>query len=121
MKAPDRNCMFCHQVMEYAELWEPPDMGGFGYAGEPYYIYMCTPCHCQQDVEIATSQIKRYSFKINRYHLAFNVKYHSFQIGLDPPEEPNNTETILSLNILPTHLTPQNVTEERIHLFLLFS
>jgi hypothetical protein len=110
MKAPDRNCMYCNQLMEYAE-----DCG-------TYYIYVCkSGCKHQENVDSETGKIIYYNFRVGPYWLKFSPKHNCFFLGKDPPDDIGNTENILTFNFLPTHLTPQNTTEERIKLLLLFS
>jgi len=113
--------MYCDKHMSYAEVWTPPDMGSCGYAGTAHYIYMCESCKHQEDIDIETGEMTYSSFRVGLYWLQFNHKYNSFKLGEDPPDDIGNTDTILRLNFLPTHLTPQNTTEERIKLYLLFS
>ena len=120
MNAPDRNCMYCHQQMSYSKLWTPPDMGGMGYAGEPTNIYMCGPCKSQQDYHLHTGELTYHNFRVGLYWLQFHPKYNHFQLGKDEPDDIGNTETILWLEFLPVHLTPQNTTEERIKTLLIF-
>jgi hypothetical protein len=120
MKAPDRDCMYCNQLMSYAEIWTPPDVG-MGYAGEPYYIYMCEPCKSQQDVDIQTGQIMYYNFKVpnSEYGVCFHPKYNSCDIQ-DYSDKIHGEEVILSFDFMPD-LNPQNTTKERIKLYLVCS
>lgn len=88
------------------------------YAGDPTIIYKCVPCKSQQDYQ--QGKLHRIIFRVGQYWLHFLPKYNHFDLGRDPPNDPCNTETILVFKFLPP-LTPQNTTEERIKLLLLFS
>jgi len=108
--------------MAYAEVWTSPDMDGMGYAGKAHYIYMCESCKSQQDVDISTGKITRHSFHIGKFQLVFRPESEWYKFGIeDCSDEYHGPENILELNLLPTYLTPQNTSEERIKLFLLFS
>jgi hypothetical protein len=122
MKAPDRNCMYCHQRMSYAKVWESPDCGTNCYTGKGHYIYMCECCKSQQDIDIPTGKPIYHTFKVGKYQLSFlpQSKHWPFRIA-DCSDEDNGPDTILTLDTLSTYLTPQNTTEERVGLLLLFS
>lgn len=118
---PKRTCIFCQQPLDPWEDWHPPDVGPNGYAGEHTLIYQCVPCKSQQDFQ-ENGERRYYNFRVGLYWLRFhpNSDWRPFTIGKDPPDDIGNTETIMELNFLP-QLTPQNTTEERIKLILLFS
>jgi hypothetical protein len=109
MKAPDRKCMYCQQLMVFAE--------DHYYAGSAHYIYMCQPCQSQQNVSIQDDKVTYYNFQVGQYKVCFCPPYNSFYLQII---QPGYWDIILELNILP-NWTPQNTTEERIKLLLLFS
>jgi len=87
------------------------------------YSYECKRCHSEQDFE-STGRPLDYKFVIGRYHLLFKPRNKTFQIIVYPIDEvwlQKASQCLLNVNFCPTHLTPQNTTEERIKTLILFS
>jgi hypothetical protein len=108
-------CRFCQRRLKMVGCKN--DLNGY-----EEFIYWCQACLANQTFD-ARAKPLRWSFQVGRYELQFWPQDRQFAIFLlnerDLPILTIN-KCVLTLNFLP-YLTPQNTTEERLKLFILFS
>lgn len=117
-------CRFCQGKLltssEYynLSLLDPEEDNNLSYTS--YHEFHCVICDSTQQY-LPNGQYGIYRFCVNKkYQLSFIPAYSEFYITQITPQYGNNL-IVLKLNFLPTNLTPQNTTEERIKLLILFS
>jgi hypothetical protein len=114
MMTVEPTCRFCHRKM--IRLSDPDSQAG-------YYAFECKLCDSIQFFG-ENARAVSYSFNVNKkYTLDFMPLLQLFQITNCRHNDPNRgaAEIYLTLNYIPTNITPQNITEEKIKLWILFS
>lgn len=108
-------CRFCYRPLIYAQTSASP-------GSTLLYQYKCLACNSTQHFWENGSPA-HYTFTIGNYILIFLPAIQAMEI-VRINHNPNGTtlgNLVLKLPFLPTNLTPQNTTEDRIKTMIVFS
>lgn len=119
-KEEEPDCRYCKHKLTWSCTHIPTKISTGPYKDIVVETYWCNHCKSEQNLSEDGQELD-YNFMVGPYKLCFYPLTKSFEIHHCPNGRKAATTPVAKIKELPTHLKPDDMTEERVKCIITFS